>query len=201
MADSPAITFTNPEKHEGARAPNKRTLASQDGLVLAEVQSIKYGGKSGSGNHKWVVMFVTKDDDPGMDGVALWKHFPMDGTNSQGENIDMFYSFLSSTGTTKAQLLKLKNKQITAEAFEKKKKGALAKVEIGAKVYEGKVSSEIKTFCDPEEWDKTVAGGNHRTDHGYKVGAGVANGSAGQPVADMPPPEPDVDTEADDLEI
>ena len=194
MAENQEVTFAlqDADKFDGPRAPQRRTLASKDGLVPAEILSVKYKGKSDAGNHVVTAMLATKSDDSGMDNVALWKHIPVTGENSQGLNIEQLYTLMSSAGTSKDKFAEISGKNVTAKVLNDALKGKIAYAQIRAEVYGTRAPrSEVVGFCSKKDYDKEVKAGNATTSHNYGEGAASAltgNGATGGATASAPPP-------------
>lgn len=195
MTDNENFSFVleDADKFEGLRGPQRRTLATKDGLVAATVLGLKYKGKSGKGNHVVTASFATVDSDPGMNGVALWKHVPITGENPQGKNIVQLYNIMLSAGVTKDKLAALSGKSLTTEALSDALKGKTCYVQIRAEIYENNPpSSQIVAFISQEDYEREATVGNHRTKHSYGDGsaasAAPANGAASRVVAPAAPP-------------
>ena len=177
------FTLDEAEKYEGARGPSRRMLASQDGLVAAKIESVTEKGLSSNNNLMLTVRLGTVDDDPGMNNVVLFRNIVVSGTDTRGnKNVQQLYSFMESAGSTKQQIIASAGKSVDADDLNKTYSNRTCYVQIRAKTYNGKESSEVAGFISQDAYTQEAKAGNHRQNHVFGKGAAGAiaptNGAA-----------------------
>ena len=177
------FTLDEADKYEGARGPSRRMLCSQDGLVAAKIESITEKGMSSNNNLMLTVRLGTVDDDPGMSNVVLFSNLVVTGTNSRGnKNVQQLFTFMESAGSTKQQIIASVGKSVDADDLNKTYSGRTCYVQVRAKTYNGKESSEVAGFILQDAFEQEAKAGNHRQNHVFGKGSASAispnNGAA-----------------------
>ena len=178
---STKFTLDEADKYEGARGPSRRMLCSQDGLVAAKIESITEKGLSSNNNLMLTARLGTVDDDPGMNNVVLFRNIVVSGTDTRGnKNVQQLFSFMESSGSTKQQIIASVGKSVDADDLNKTYSGRTCYIQVRAKTYNGKESTEVAGFISQDAYEQEAKAGNHRQNHVFGKGTAAApsNGAA-----------------------
>jgi hypothetical protein len=196
--EAPPITFTTAvaefSDYDGAGGVD---LVQFDGITIAKVSAAEARQAKNSGNWNAKVNVVIIDDEPWGElgapmGKRLIKDVPYTGKRKDGKmNADAgFAEFLRSTGTELEKVHALAGQTMQIGAVLETVVGRTCYVDIAAKEYDGKVTSEIRNFVTKEQYEKQKKLNAHRRDiparWRHHLGGGAANGATNGAAAPAP---------------